>query len=171
MAYNPITVANEFILRFGDQGEITHMKLQKLLYFTNGWYLGLAGKPLLSENPQVWRYGPVFRWVYNAFSKFGKGGVAPMAGNPFSPGEIDRLDENGNNDIGKLIEWIWNEYGGKSGIQLSDETHALGTPWQEIAAAERYSVPINTEIPPQKDWEYFSKLATSRGWQAAQFTG
>jgi uncharacterized phage-associated protein len=171
MAYNPIPVANEFIARFGQGGTIDHMKLQKLLYFTNGWYLGLAGKPLLTENPQVWRYGPVFRWVYNAFSRFGRGAVAPLSGNPFGGGETDKLEPAAIEDIGKLIDWIWGEYGGKSGVQLSDETHAIGTPWQQIAAANNYSVDLDTEIPPQKDWEYFSKLVQSRGWPVAPFVG
>jgi hypothetical protein len=86
MAYQPIEVANEFIARFGQGSAIDHMKLQKLLYFTNGWYLGLAGRSLLSENPQVWRYGPVFRWVYNAFSRFGVSMAEKQASNsPMKP--------------------------------------------------------------------------------------
>jgi uncharacterized phage-associated protein len=172
MAYQPIPVANEFIARFGQVGEIDHMKLQKLLYFTNGWYLGLAGQSLLIENPQVWRYGPVFRWVYNAFSRFGKGYIlAPLAGNPFGDGKPDRLNEAALGNVGNLIEWVWGEYGGKTGVQLSDETHAPGTPWQRIAAAHSYTVKPGTEISPREDWEYFAKLVEARGWKAAEFVG
>ncbi|MEN8859212.1 Panacea domain-containing protein [Qipengyuania flava] len=170
MAYTPIKVANEFIARFGEGGDIDHMKLQKLLYFANGWYLGLAGQPLISENPQVWRYGPVFRWLYNAFSKFGRSRITqPVAGNPFANGEPDRLDQAGLEDIGRLIDWIWGEYGGKTGIQLSDETHAPGTPWRRLAEQSGFRVPLDTEIPPHEDYEYFSKLVAARGWTPAPF--
>lgn len=146
------------------------MKLQKLLYFTNGWYLGLAGRPLLTENPQVWRYGPVFRLVYNWFSRFGRQAIrAPIAGNPFSGGEPERLDAAGLEDIGRLIDWIWGEYGGKTGIQLSDETHAPGTPWRIIAEANHFSVPLDTEIDPRDDYAYFAQLVQSRGWEPTPF--
>lgn len=170
MAYAPIKVANEFIARFGEVAPIDHMKLQKLLYFTNGWYLALAGRPLLTENPQVWRYGPVFRWLYNVFSRFGRSFIRePISGNPFRGGEPDRLDQAGLDDIGDLIDWVWGEYGGKSGIQLSDETHAPGTPWRRIAETSGFRVPLDTEIPPVEDYEYFAQLAKNRGWEPAPF--
>lgn len=172
MPVQPIAVANEFIARHGQDGTIDHMKLQKLLYFTNGWWLGLSGDRLLSENPEVWRYGPVFRWVYNAFSKFGRGAVTDMtSGNPLRGTAPLRLSYEETQAVEPVLEWVWGEYGGRTGIQLSNETHAPGTPWQRIAAANNYSVPLGTQIPPREDWEYFAGLARSRGWQAAPFRG
>ena len=172
MPYPPIKIANEFIDRYGEGAPIDHMKLQKLLYFANGWFLGFAGRPLYTENPQVWRYGPVFRWVYNAFSRFGARPIpGPIAGNPFQGGQPDRLDQAGVEDVGRLIDWIWDEYGGKSGTQLSDETHAPGTPWRRIAEANGFRVPLDTEIPPAEDYRYFSQLVAARGWTPAPFQG
>ena len=172
MLAQPIMIANEFVNSFGGDGNITHMKLQKLLYFTNGWWLGLSGEPLLTENPQVWRYGPVFRGVYNAFNRFGSRPVTQMVpGNPFAGSEPQRLSDDERRRIEPMINWIWGEYGGRTGVQLSDETHAPGTPWQRLAAANAYSVPLNTEILPKDDWEYFAQWAVARGWNAAEFRG
>lgn len=172
MTYEPIKVANEFLARYGQDGSIDHMKLQKLLYFTNGWALGLSGEPLLGENPQVWRYGPVFRWLYSAFSRFGRQSIyEPIPGNPFRGGEPDRLSEAEQKSISSLIEWIWAEYGNRTAVQLSDETHAPGTPWRKIAEANNFRVKLDTEIPPAEDYEYFSKLALARGWQPEPFKG
>lgn len=164
----PVAFANEMIGRFGTMGYIDHMKLQKLIYFSNGWWLALTGSPLLDERPQVWRYGPVFRGVYNSFSRFGSDPIRTMApGNPFFGGGPERLPPEQLAQIAPTMDWIWGEYGGKSGVQLSDETHAPGTPWQRIASARNYAVPLNTEIPSAEDWQYFGQLAAQRGWTVA----
>lgn len=105
MAMQPIPVANEFIERFGATGHIDPLKLQKLLYFTNGWWLGLTGEPLLTDKPQVWRYGPVFRWVYNAFSRWGNEWIRqPAPGNPLrGNSEPERLDANSRVAVTPMI--------------------------------------------------------------------
>jgi uncharacterized phage-associated protein len=171
MPVQPIAAANEILARFGGGSGIDHMKLQKLLYFANGWCLGLTGQPLVVDRPQVWRYGPVFRWVYNAFSRYGNSPILqPAAGNPFG-GEPARLTPEEYGQVGPFLQWIWGEYGGRTGAQLSDETHAPGTPWQRIAATNNYSVPLGTEIPARDDYEYFAQLARARGWDPQPFRG
>lgn len=172
MPVAPIPLANEFVDRYGGGNSIDHLKLQKLLYFTQGWWLALNGGQLVSERPQVWRYGPVFRWVYNAFNRYGDRAInAPTSGNPLAGGQPVRLSPQERAAVGPMIDWIWGEYGARSGVDLSNETHAIGTPWQRIAAAHRYSVPLGTEIPARDDWEYFSQLAIQRGWNPAPFAG
>lgn len=141
------------------------MKLQKLLYYANGWWLATEGEPLLNENPQVWRYGPVFRWLYSSLSGFGHGNIGgPVSPGPFAGGKPTLEGEEGADRVRALLEWIWNEHGHKTAIQLSDETHAPGTPWRKIAEKYNFRVPTNKEIPPSEDWAYFSNLARIRGF-------
>ena len=45
--------------------ECTTMKLQKLLYYCQAWYLVWNDKPLFSENIEAWANGPVIRELYN----------------------------------------------------------------------------------------------------------
>jgi uncharacterized phage-associated protein len=46
--------------------EITHFKIQKLLYYIQAWYLVYFNKNLIfKEPPQAWVNGPVYRSVYN----------------------------------------------------------------------------------------------------------
>lgn len=169
MNLHPVAVANEFVARYGANNDLRHMKLQKLLYFANGWHLGLAGTPLVSERPQVWRYGPVFQGVYNAFKRHKKEPIVELAApNPFAPNDALRLSDENLQMALPIIEWTWSEYGNRNGIELSEETHAIGTPWRRIAAANNYSVPLGTYIPSEKDWEYFSEMAKKRGWNPAQ---
>ncbi len=164
MPYKPVQIANEIIARFGATGDIDPMKLQKLLYFTNGWHLALRGEDLINERPQVWRYGPVFKSAYRTFNRYGSRPI--LAPEPFSPfgGAPERV-ENMEPALDQFLYWIWNEYGNKSGPALSDETHKIGTPWQQIAESRGYVVPENTVIPVHSDHEYFSNLARQRGYQ------
>lgn len=163
MAYPSIYVANELLSSHGD---VSHMKLQKLLYFANGWWLATNGTPLLNESPQVWRYGPVYQYLYKIFSRFGHADIGgPVKGNPFAD-EPEKLgDSDEHKRVRQLLDWIWTEYGSKSAIQLSDETHAPGTPWRQIAEHHKFRVPFETEISPKKDWEFFASLAQQRGIQ------
>jgi len=167
MSYPAIEVANELIARHGANGNIDPMKLQKLLYFANGWWLALVGRPLISEAPQVWRYGPVFKPIYHSFSKYGRNNIMyPEPATPFG-GQPRRIPDNAADaqEVRHLLDWIMGEYGWKSGPALSDETHRPGTPWRNIAERNRFQVPENQVIPPQEDWQYFSELARARGYQ------
>lgn len=157
-----LNVANELLTLHGD---VSHMKLQKLLYYANGWWLATEGAPLLNEPPEVWRFGPVFRWLYSSLSRFGHSNIGgPVPVGPFGGGECPVLEGQADADrVRRLLEWVWQEYGGKSAIQLSEDTHAPGTPWRQIAERHNFRVPQSTPIPAKLDWEYFSKLAQARG--------
>lgn len=156
-----LEVANELIdLR---PGQIDPMKLQKLVYFANGWWTAVKGRPLIDERPQVWRYGPVFRSLYRDFSRFGRSVIpAPERRSPFDP-KPPRVQGQDAAEIRQMLEWILAGYGHRSGPDLSEETHKLGTPWRNIAEQNGYQVPPNEEIPVEEDWRYFARLAQERG--------
>lgn len=54
-------VANWFLANVdrpsGDS--ITHLKLQKLVYYAQAWYLANFNKPLFEEDLEAWAHGPV----------------------------------------------------------------------------------------------------------------
>ncbi len=58
--YKPLAFANAFIAKAGASG-VEHMKLQKLTYISYGWWLVYHEQPIMTEGPQVWKYGPVFK--------------------------------------------------------------------------------------------------------------
>ena len=45
-------------------GELTAMKLQKLVYYAEAWNLAWDGEPLFSENFEAWANGPVVPELY-----------------------------------------------------------------------------------------------------------
>ncbi|MDA7967135.1 type II toxin-antitoxin system antitoxin SocA domain-containing protein [Ruegeria sp.] len=157
--YSPLAIANNFLEQFGQDGGIEHMKLQKLVYCSYGWWLavyGIEAERLTSEGPQIWKHGPVFDSLYHALKVFGRAPItSPQSTNPFQPPEnVDETDENVRN----LISWTWGRYGHLSSFALSDITHKPGTPWHRVATENNFSVAYNTSIPDQYIFEEFTRL-------------
>src|SRR5258708_10309168 len=58
--YPAEAVANYFLEKSWEEGKsVDPLKIQKLVYFANGWHLGLYGSPLIDEEVRAWTYGPV----------------------------------------------------------------------------------------------------------------
>lgn len=65
---NSISVAN-YVVKTDQkkQLEITNLKMQKVLFFLQGYFLSQYQIKLLKGNFTKWKYGPVQKEVYNAF--------------------------------------------------------------------------------------------------------
>lgn len=64
-------VANYILCHFRDKSEdIDHLKLQKLVYYCQAWYLALYGTPLFDDELQAWIHGPVQPSLYQRFKVF-----------------------------------------------------------------------------------------------------
>lgn len=50
---------------------ISNLKLQKILYFIQAYFLISTGKPCFSENIEAWDFGPVVPVAYHNFKQFG----------------------------------------------------------------------------------------------------
>lgn len=107
---------------------ITHLKLQKILYFLQGWHLAYFKTDPFKEAPEAWVHGPVYRSVYNEYR--GKGFEPLLLGLPEET-ELDDLLETLPNFTPKLKEFILElitHYGSKSAFELEVLTHGQ-TPW------------------------------------------
>lgn len=50
---------------------ITHLKLQKLIYYAQAWSLALNGKALFKEDFEAWAHGPVIPEIYQVYREYG----------------------------------------------------------------------------------------------------
>lgn len=67
---SPKNTANFLLVESRERGDVlTNLKLQKLLYYAQAWYLALRGKPLFAEDFQAWIHGPVLPSQYKRFKK------------------------------------------------------------------------------------------------------
>ena len=115
----------EYILR--SCGEMTAMKLQKLVYYAQAWSLVWDERPLFDETIEAWANGPVCRVLYNSHRQ-----AFTVHAGMFKSGEI-HLDDKAKASIDAVL----NFYGGQSAQWLSDLTH-LEAPW--LKARQRAGV-------------------------------
>lgn len=47
-----------------NESEVSAMKLQKICFYVQGWYIAKKGRPLFKHDFQAWRYGPVSPTLY-----------------------------------------------------------------------------------------------------------
>lgn len=66
--YKAIDIANWLIFKSSQYGDlITHLKVQKLLYYSEAWVQAILNKELFQESIQAWSHGPVVPEVFHAF--------------------------------------------------------------------------------------------------------
>lgn len=108
-------IAEYFLWLTRDQDEqISNLKLQKLLYYAQGYHLANYGVPLFNAPIHAWEHGPVVQEIYHKYKKYGKGGIPAL--------ESIRKQHYKDHEK-KTIEWVFETFGKFSGIELRNMTH------------------------------------------------
>jgi uncharacterized phage-associated protein len=105
-----------FLAQHGDL--ISNLKLQKLLYYSQAWYLALYDKPLFGQRIEAWTHGPAIPPVYGEFKKWAWNPIPP-------PDKIRALPQRPESHVKEVIE----VYGSFSAYQLERLTHQED-PWK-----------------------------------------
>ncbi len=153
MKHDARTIANSLIERGVEAGSyLTPLEIIKLVYFCHGWMLGLYRRPLIEQNVQAWRYGPVVADVYHCLKKHGGDPVAnPIQFSRSMPQEdFDEFESD-------LVRQVYDVYGHLGGITLSRLTHAPGTPWHTVWRSEGK----NSTIPNALIQDHYAAKARS----------
>ena len=138
----PYTTASELaryiINHFQEAGDpITNLKLQKLLYYVQGWTLALQGRPAFTERLEAWVHGPVQPAVYGIYKSNRWNPIYQEVSSP-------DLDE----EFADLVTEVLKVYGPDSAYELELRTHSE-PPWiiarKGLAADEPSTSTITTE--------------------------
>jgi uncharacterized phage-associated protein len=125
MGYTALDIAKWFInatdRESGDA--ITHLKVQKLVYYAQGWALAYFDKPLFAEDLQAWAHGPVAPSVYDHFRDAGFQAI------PEQP-----VTRKVTGDVAALLESVNDKYGIYTAKRLERMTHAE-PPWRNARGA------------------------------------
>lgn len=91
----PYEIADYLISECRDRGEnLTNLKLQKLLYYADAWYLALYDEELFSEQFKAWVHGPVLLSQYHRFKPNQWRPITDDIEKPSLPDELaNHLDE------------------------------------------------------------------------------
>jgi uncharacterized phage-associated protein len=126
------------------------MQLLKLVFLCHGWMLGLYRQPLIRDEIQAWKFGPVIPELYRAVRSYRNQPVLRP---------VDRRRPNFDALEDDLIGQVFDAYGRYSGPALSNITHEPGSPWDQVWSPRERSVPIPDEIIEA----YYERLARQAG--------
>ena len=133
-----------FIIKL--MGEMSTMKLQKLVFYCQAWSLVWDEKPLYSEKIEAWANGPVVKELFD----YHRGAYII---NNISIGNPDCLDSNQKDTVNQVLK----TYGDKSAQWLIELTH-LEKPWIQARKGLSLNERGNREIAHDAIVEYYSSL-------------
>lgn len=135
--YRALDIARWFLTRIDrDAGDsITHLKLQKLVYYAQAWSLAILERPLFDEDLEAWAHGPVAETVWQKYRDSGWDAIPPPKEN-LVPVDDDALD---------ILEDVHLIYGDLSAKRLERMTHSE-LPWREARGNLPPEARSNTKI-------------------------
>lgn len=140
--YSASYIASLFVARAIQEGNpITQMKLQKILYFAQGYHLAVYDSPLFKEAFQAWQFGPVVPIIYDDYKLYGNSPIVNFdkykhdipKGNDSDPSLID------------TINYTWGATKDQTATSLSAWTHEKNAPWQKVYNPNEWAIPIKEE--------------------------
>lgn len=101
---------------FDGNNDLTNLKLQKILYFTQAEYFKKNKKALFNDEIEAWQYGPVVKSVYDWLKGCGAYVITEM---DVQLCDTDKIPE----DTKEFLDKIWDKYSNLSAWKLVNETH------------------------------------------------
>lgn len=137
--------------------EVTPLMLQKLLYFIQGIYSALYGRPIFEEDCRAWVHGPVYPEVYELFRDF-KYNPIDDARFAVLEGTADVVTEEEKN----VIDLVVNTFGMYGGKVLERITHNEN-PWKEARKGYGDSIPSSELLSKERIMKYYEAINRQYG--------
>ena len=133
--------------------EMTTMKLQKLLYYSQAWSLVWDEKPIFDEDFEAWANGPVCKKIYDVHQGCFhiKEGFFDIHG-----GSVSNLNSNAI----ETIDIVLRDYGDYTPIQLSYLTHKEA-PWRKAREGYGPGEWCDEIITKESMQQYYGGLSTN----------
>ena len=142
-------IAHYVLHLFQQSGEsITNLKLQKLLYYIQGWHLGLYHESIFDEDFEAWIHGPV---VPSVFQEFKANKWWPIL-------EEANCTSLGNKAIEKHIDDVLEVFGACNAYELELMSHRE-MPWIKARNGIDPTAQSNAIITKASMEDFFSKRA------------
>jgi uncharacterized phage-associated protein len=114
--------------------DLTNLKLQKLLYYTQAWSLAIYDVPLFVEDIEAWIHGPVVPRVFGSFKEYRWNVIAKA---------VTPILENG---VIFHVNAVLDSYGKFSATELERLTHSE-QPWIQARRGIAPDEPSRNVIP------------------------
>ena len=129
--------------------DLTHLKLQKLLYYAQGISLAKYGCPLFKEAIEAWEHGPVIKRVFEIFKDKGRCELK-LEDAPCSALVIRKIETD--TKARDVLNMTYDNFAIYTAWQLRNMTHEVGSPWYNTYVQNKNKKIDNTLI-----MEYFKR--------------
>ena len=130
-------------------GEITPLALQKLLYYSQGFYKTFYDDYLFDDDCEAWVHGPVYKDIYFKYRDFGY--------NPIEDGKLEFENLNLTEAEEELLDSIIDNFGCYSAKTLEKMTHSE-RPWRLTKKDFKSEEKSNEVIRKDLIEEYFKDV-------------
>lgn len=146
------TLLSDFILKY--YGPLSHLKLQKLLYYTEGLHLAYFGKSIITDEFEAWAHGPVSRKIYDELKDISilHKEISWKDNGQYDP-EVE-LQKALTQDQYDLVCDVLNEYTVLTSRQLEDLSHSE-SPWLEARRGVQEGDRCNVNISKKTMRSYY----------------
>lgn len=158
--YDARSVANYVLDRIWAHGaSATQLQLYKIVYFAHGWHLAAGRGPLIVQQFEAWKYGPVVRVLRESFSHYGRNPISAKAERfDIFTGEFIPTENIENKDDLDFISNIVDSYYKYDGWHLSEITHEAGSPWDRVWNSETPVGKLALRLDDSEICSYFVSL-------------
>ena len=131
MPYDARDIANFFIDRAKhDRISLTHMSLQKILYFAHAWYLVKFDQPLVGQPFEAWKHGPVVRVVYDQLKRCKSAPIEHrLVRIDVQSGTMKEANHTFTESEKSFLQTTFSYYSRFHAYKLSDLSHEKDGPW------------------------------------------
>jgi uncharacterized phage-associated protein len=142
--YRAIDIGKYILAVAYENGDVvTNLKLQKLLYYAQAWYMvNHGGKKLFSDAIEAWKFGPVIKDVYDLYKFYSRNTIEE---------DITKLEP----DDRKFMDKFLSEFMDYSALSLGNMIHNE-LPWQE--AFDEQNPYGSSIISTDSMYSYYSRL-------------
>lgn len=156
--YNVLDVCR-YVINYSNDKDygISNLKLQKVLYFVQAYFLISTPEQCFKERIEAWDFGPVVPEAYREYKQFGSSNIpsvsyyVEMNYEDFWNSKVKKFrDEIISDSDKKRVEAVVDRFSDYSATELVEITHHQA-PWMDVYVPYR-----NNEITPQAIKEYFN---------------
>ena len=121
---------------------IDQMKLHKLVYYAQAWWLGNGHEPLFDDKIEAWPWGPMIPSIYPHFQP-AKLNDIDMHRLPGPDGSrFDEMPEK----VWSFLEQVWDTHKDFTGHELSYAAHKPKEPWAIVTSRHDDTKPGKPEV-------------------------
>ena len=132
MSYFAVSVANSIIklAKARNITDLTPMKLQRLMYFAQFWYVKNFNKFLINDWFSRWEFGPVIPSIYYELKNYGSMHVDSYIRQLSANNEaVVYMIANDDDRAWQLLDKVLDKFGNLDGFELSALTHRDSSAW------------------------------------------